>query len=115
MERRPDCRRYVCDGRQRTVYICSWCDRGHRYCSTRCRETARRQTSLLSGLVAPPPHTQRLFPTRLDYVKAGDERVRLRANKTKEGEGKVGSTVPLTVLFGPLGFVDQDVDLIVPD
>ena len=68
----------------------------------------------------------------LDYVKAGDERVRLRSSKTKEGEGRVGSTVALTVLFGPLGllkrgkdievqegspitaFVDQDVELIVP-
>lgn len=69
----------------------------------------------------------------LDYVKVGEERVRLRANKTKEGEGRVGSTVALTVLFGPLGllkrgkdievksgtpitaFVDQDVDLMVAD
>jgi hypothetical protein len=67
----------------------------------------------------------------LDYVKVGDERVRVRANKGKEGEGRIGSTVALTVLFGPLGllkrgkdveiksgapitaFVDQDVELAV--
>lgn len=65
----------------------------------------------------------------LDYVKVGDERVRVRASKGKEGEGRIGSTVALTVLFGPLGllkrgkdveikvgapitaFVDQDVEL----
>jgi hypothetical protein len=65
----------------------------------------------------------------LDYVSVGDERVRVRANKGKEGEGRIGSTVVLTVLFGPLGllkrgkdveikagapitaFVDQDVEL----
>lgn len=67
----------------------------------------------------------------LDYVSVGDERVRVRANKGKEGEGRIGSTVVLTVLFGPLGllkrgkdveikagapitaFVDQDVELAV--
>ena len=64
-----------------------------------------------------------------EAVKVGDERVRVRANKGKEGEGRIGSTVALTVLFGPLGllkrgkdveikagapitaFVDQDVEL----
>lgn len=67
----------------------------------------------------------------LNYVKVGDERVRLRGNRGKEGDGKLGTTVTLTVLFGPLGllkrghdvvikagspitaFVDQDVDLLV--
>lgn len=67
----------------------------------------------------------------LDYVKSGDERVRIRASKGKQGEGRVGATVALTVLFGPLGllkrgkdidikqgtpitaFVDQDVELVV--
>lgn len=66
----------------------------------------------------------------LDYVKAGDERIRVRASKGKTGEGRVGATVALTVLFGPLGllkrgkdieikkgtpitaFVDQDVELL---
>ena len=43
----------------------------------------------------------------LDYVKVGDERVRVRANKGKEGEGRIGSTVALTVLFGPLGLLKR--------
>lgn len=42
---------------------------------------------------------------RLEYLKAGDERVRLRGSKGKEGEGKEGTTVALTVLFGPIGLI----------
>jgi hypothetical protein len=34
-----------------------------------------------------------------------DQKVRLRGTKGKEGEGKVGSTVALTVLFGPIGLI----------
>jgi hypothetical protein len=66
---------------------------------------------------------------RLEHLTVGDTRVRLRGSKGKEGEGKVGATVALTVLFGPIGlikhgknvevkagtplaaFVDQDVQL----
>jgi hypothetical protein len=66
---------------------------------------------------------------RLEYLKVGDTRVRLRANKGKEGDDKVGATVALTILFGPLGllkhgknvevkagaplksFVDEDIQL----
>jgi hypothetical protein len=42
---------------------------------------------------------------RLEHLKAGDERVRLRGSKGKEGEGKEGETVALTVLFGPIGLI----------
>lgn len=42
---------------------------------------------------------------RLEHLKAGDERVRLRGSKGKEGEGKEGTTVALTVLFGPIGLI----------
>jgi len=42
---------------------------------------------------------------RLEYVIAGDSRVRLRGTKGKEGEGKVGAAVALTVLFGPIGLI----------
>ena len=66
---------------------------------------------------------------RLEYLKCGDTRVRLRGSQGKEGEGKEGTAVTLTVLFGPIGlikhgknvevkegtplaaFVDQDVAL----
>lgn len=46
---RPDCRRYVCDRCRRAVYICSWCDRGQRYCSGRCRRGARQRSLRAAG------------------------------------------------------------------
>lgn len=46
---RPDCRRFVCDRCHTAVYICSWCDRGHRYCSSRCRQQARRRSLREAG------------------------------------------------------------------
>lgn len=42
---------------------------------------------------------------RLEYLKVGDSKIRLRANKGKEGEGKVGTAIVLTVLFGPIGLI----------
>ena len=42
---------------------------------------------------------------RLNYLKVGDYKVKLRGSKGKEGEGKLGTTVALTVLFGPIGLI----------
>jgi hypothetical protein len=42
---------------------------------------------------------------RLEYVKVGDTRLRLRASKVKEGEGKEGTAIALSVLFGPIGLI----------
>jgi len=42
---------------------------------------------------------------RLEYMIVGDSRLRLRGTKGKEGEGKVGTAVALTVLFGPIGLI----------
>jgi len=42
---------------------------------------------------------------RLEHLKVGDERVRLRGSKGKEGQGKEGTAVALTVLFGPIGLI----------
>jgi hypothetical protein len=42
---------------------------------------------------------------RLDYLITDTGRLRLRGTKGKEGEGKVGETVALTVLFGPIGLI----------
>ena len=42
---------------------------------------------------------------RLEYLKVGDDRVKIRGSKGKEGEGKEGTAVALTVLFGPLGLI----------
>jgi hypothetical protein len=42
---------------------------------------------------------------RLDYLKVGDQKVRLRGNKGKEGESGATGAVVLTVLFGPIGLI----------
>jgi hypothetical protein len=42
---------------------------------------------------------------RLEYLLVGDMRMRLRGTKGKEGEGKVGAAVALTVIFGPIGLI----------
>lgn len=47
----------------------------------------------------------------LDHVVVGDDRVRIRGNKGKEGDAKVGATVALTVLFGPLGLLKRGHDV----
>lgn len=69
---------------------------------------------------------------RLDYLKVGASRVHLRGSQGGAGNGAVGSTIALTVLFGPLGllkhghdavihkgqhikaYADQDIDVPVP-
>jgi hypothetical protein len=47
----------------------------------------------------------------INYMLLGDQRIRLRASKGKEGEGRVGATVALTVLFGPLGLLKRGKDI----
>ena len=42
---------------------------------------------------------------RLDYLKAGDTKVKLRGTKGKEGESGTTGAVVLTVLFGPIGLI----------
>ncbi|MGO4213124.1 hypothetical protein AB4Y89_19115 [Terriglobus sp. 2YAB30_2] len=42
---------------------------------------------------------------RLEYLKVGDTKVRLRGTKGKEGESGTTSAVVLTVLFGPIGLI----------
>jgi hypothetical protein len=51
---------------------------------------------------------------RLEYLKSDDQRLRLRGNKGKEGEGKVGATVALTVLFGPIGLIKHGKNVDIP-
>lgn len=48
---------------------------------------------------------------RLNYLKVGDARIRLRANKGGEGQGAMGATIALTVLFGPLGLLKRGHDI----
>ena len=42
---------------------------------------------------------------RLDYLKVGGVKVKLRGTKGKEGESGTTSAVVLTVLFGPIGLI----------
>jgi len=42
---------------------------------------------------------------RLNYLKVGDAKVKLRGSKGKEGESGATSAVVLTVLFGPIGLI----------
>lgn len=42
---------------------------------------------------------------RLSHLKCGDRRIKLRGSQGKEGQGKEGTTVALTVLFGPIGLI----------
>jgi hypothetical protein len=42
---------------------------------------------------------------RLEYLKAGDTRVKLRGAQGKNGDNKTGATVGLVLAFGVLGFM----------
>lgn len=48
---------------------------------------------------------------RLNYIRIGETKVYLRANKSKEGEGALGATIALTILFGPLGLLKRGHDI----
>jgi hypothetical protein len=50
---------------------------------------------------------------RVNYIRIGDTKVYLRANKSQDGKDALGSTIALTVLFGPLGLLKRghDVDI----
>jgi hypothetical protein len=47
----------------------------------------------------------------IDHVNVGDDRIRLRASKGKTGDAKVGTTVALTILFGPIGLLKRGHDI----
>jgi len=47
----------------------------------------------------------------VDYLVINDERIRLRASSGQAGDDKVGATVALTVLFGPLGLLKRGKDI----
>ena len=44
---------------------------------------------------------------RLEYIKIGDVKVKLRGTKGREGDSKTGTMVALTVLFGPIGLIKK--------
>ena len=48
---------------------------------------------------------------QINYLLVGEQRVPLRASSGREGDSKVGATVALTVLFGPLGLLKRGKDV----
>ena len=42
---------------------------------------------------------------RLDYLKVGDTKIKLRGTKGKEGQSGTTGAIVLTVLFGPIGLI----------
>jgi hypothetical protein len=51
---------------------------------------------------------------QLQYLTAGDNRIRIRGTKGREGESKTGATVALTVLFGPIGLIKHGKNVDIP-
>jgi hypothetical protein len=51
---------------------------------------------------------------QLEYLNSGSNHIRLRGTQGKEGEGKVGTTVALTVLFGPIGLIKHGKNVDIP-
>lgn len=47
----------------------------------------------------------------LDHLNVGDDRVKLRGSKGRTGDAKVGTTVALVVLFGPIGLLKRGHDI----
>lgn len=52
---------------------------------------------------------------RLEHLRAGDIKVRLRGTKGKEGDSKTGTAVALTVLFGPIGLIKHGKEIVVKE
>lgn len=48
---------------------------------------------------------------RLNYLRIGDTRLRLRGDKGGDGKSSTGATIALTVIFGPLGLLKHGHDL----
>ncbi|MGR4864446.1 hypothetical protein [Caulobacter sp. LARHSG274] len=48
---------------------------------------------------------------RFDYLKAGSSKIKLRGQKGAEGDARYGTTITLTVLFGPLGLIKHGKDV----
>ena len=48
---------------------------------------------------------------RVNYIRIGDTKVYLRANKSQDGKDALSATVALTILFGPLGLLKRGHDV----
>lgn len=47
----------------------------------------------------------------INYLLLGDQRISLRSTTASEGKSKVGTTVALTILFGPIGLLKRGKDI----
>jgi hypothetical protein len=52
---------------------------------------------------------------KLDYLLVGDQHLQLRATSSQTGSSKVGATVALTVLFGPIGLLKRGKDVVMAE
>jgi hypothetical protein len=101
-------------------------DRGSRLAPRR-RERRHRGTVVIAkgtavkGIVAAVEKAGRMgkggkLNLHIESATAVDgQRVALRATKAKEGDDKTGSTVALTVLFGPIGLLTKGKDATYPE
>lgn len=48
---------------------------------------------------------------QINYVLFNEQRIPLRASQGREGQNKIGTTVALTVLFGPIGLLKRGHDV----
>jgi hypothetical protein len=51
---------------------------------------------------------------QLQYLVAGDTRIKIRGTKGREGQNATGATVALTVLFGPIGLIKHGKEVDMP-
>lgn len=51
---------------------------------------------------------------RAEYIKVGSQRVRVIGKQAVSGEEKVGTSIVLTVLFGPIGLIKRGRDVEIP-
>ncbi len=51
---------------------------------------------------------------QIQYLVSGSNHVRIRGSKGRQGDGKTGATVALTVLFGPIGLIKHGKNVEIP-
>ena len=119
VRRRPDCRRFVCDRCRQAVCICSWCDRGHRYCTPECRDEARRHSLRGAGRrYQQTPRGRRLHARRQqayrDRKQQGSKKVTHHSCRTGGCPATVASwpTAPLPLFLQGLSVGGRNEELL---
>ncbi len=72
--------------------------------------TATVSNAKKAGMMGKPGE----LSVQLQYLVAGDNRVRIRGTKGREGQSKTGAAVALTVLFGPIGLIKHGKNVEIP-